>query len=88
LGGNVPYYRVLLPVANPEHVEQLASLAAVLAKANEGGVLALHVRGGLVSAKQIPPVLQRVEQIVSQTGVPVQAMPSQPHLPASSIHGS
>lgn len=64
-------YHVLLPVANPKHVEQLALLAAMLAKANEGDVLALHVQGGLVSAGQVPPVLQRAQQIVSQAGVPV-----------------
>jgi uncharacterized hydrophobic protein (TIGR00271 family) len=64
-------YHVLLSVANPGHVEQLASLAAMLAKANEGDVLALHVQGSRASAERVPPVLQRAEQIVSQTGVPV-----------------
>jgi len=40
-------YRVLLPVANPEHVEHLASRAAVLARANDGQVLSLHVQSDL-----------------------------------------
>ena len=67
-------YRVLLPVANPEHVEQLASLAAALAQANEGQVLALHVQGdpSAVGA-EFHTVLKRAEQIVAQTGVPVHA---------------
>jgi APA family basic amino acid/polyamine antiporter len=52
-------YRVLLPVANPEHVEQLASLAAVLAQANNGQVLVLHVQSDPAAVEQISPVLKR-----------------------------
>jgi len=66
-------FRVLLPVANPEHVEQLASLAA-LSKANDGQVLALHVQSDPFAAEQVPPVLKRAEQIVAEAGVPVRAI--------------
>jgi len=67
-------YRVLLPVANLEHVEQLASLAAALAQANEGQVLALHIQSDPSAVEQIPPVLRRAEQIVAEAGIPVRAI--------------
>ena len=67
-------FRVLLPVANPEHVEQLASLAAVLAQANDGQVLALHIQSDPSAIEPIPPVLKRAEQIVAEAGVPVRAI--------------
>jgi len=67
-------FRVLLPVANPEHVEQLASLAAALAKANDGLVLALHVQSDPSAVEQVPPVLKRAEQIVAEAGIPVRTI--------------
>jgi uncharacterized hydrophobic protein (TIGR00271 family) len=67
-------YCVLLPVANPEHVEQLASLAVALAQANGGQVLALHVQSDPSAVEQVPPVLERAEQIVAEAGIPVRAI--------------
>lgn len=76
-------FRVLLPVAKPERVEQLAPLAAALATANNGEVLAMHVT---VVPRQLPlhtgrhfiqsswPTVNRAQEIVSAAGVPVHSM--------------
>ena len=74
-------YRVLLPVANPEHVEPLAALAAALAQANGGQVIVLHVQvtplalaGSVPSADHIPAVVKHAEQIVAEAGIPVRTI--------------
>jgi uncharacterized hydrophobic protein (TIGR00271 family) len=76
-------FRVLLPVVKPERAEQLAPLAAALAGANEGEVLAIQVE---VVPQQLPlrngwhfgeaawPVVGRAEQIVAGAGVPAHSM--------------
>ena len=87
-------FRVLLPVAKPERVEQLAPLAAILAEANQGEVLAMHVT---VVPRQLPlrtgrhlvqparPMVHRAQEIVAAAGVPVHSMMRIGHEAASGI---
>jgi uncharacterized hydrophobic protein (TIGR00271 family) len=76
-------FRVVLPVAKLERVEQLSPLAAALAAAHDGEVLALHVE---VIPPQLPltngrefaarewPAVQRAKEIVTAANVPVYGM--------------
>jgi uncharacterized hydrophobic protein (TIGR00271 family) len=76
-------FRVLLPVAKPERMEQLAPLAAALASADDGEVLAMHVEivprqlplsNGRHIAERAWPVVRRAQEIVAAAGVPVHSM--------------
>ena len=76
-------FRVLLPLAKPERVDQLAPLATALAAAGDGEVLSMHVevvppqlplRTGRRFAERARPVLQHAEQVVSAAGVPAHSM--------------
>jgi uncharacterized hydrophobic protein (TIGR00271 family) len=87
-------FRVLLPVAKPERMEQLAPLAAALASADDGEVLAMHVEvvprqlplsNGRHIAEQAWPVVKRAQEIVAAAGVPVHSMLRVGHDAASGI---
>jgi uncharacterized hydrophobic protein (TIGR00271 family) len=87
-------FRVLLPVGKPERVEQLAPLAAALAEANNGEVIAMHVEvvppqlplsNGLQFTEHAWPPLKRALQIVSEAHVPVHSLMRLGHDAASGI---
>ena len=76
-------FRVLLPVAKPERVEQLSPLAAALAAAHDGEVLAMHVevippqlplKNGRSFAERVWPSVRRAKEIVAEAHVPVHGM--------------
>ncbi len=76
-------YSVMVPVANESHVHQLARLGALLAKANDGELFALHVvrvpqqvglSDGRTFLRQGRPLLEEVIKIGQQYDVPVHTM--------------
>jgi uncharacterized hydrophobic protein (TIGR00271 family) len=76
-------FRVLLPVAKPERADQLAPLAAALAGAGDGEVLAMYIEvvprqlplsNGWRIAEQAWSLVERAREIVAAAGVPVHSM--------------
>ncbi len=76
-------YSVMVPVANESHVHQLARLGALLAKANDGELFALHVvrvpqqvglSDGRTFLRQGRPLLEEVISVGQHYDVPVHTM--------------
>ena len=64
-------FRVLLAVANPETVDQLAGLAAAIAARHQGEVQVLHVFLAAVDRNHEDwPVVDRAVEVVTEAGVP------------------
>jgi nucleotide-binding universal stress UspA family protein len=73
-------YSVLVPVANPEQSRVMGQIGAIIAQANQGEVLALHVMkippqmtlsDGRLMLKEGRPMLETVIQQAKQRDVPV-----------------
>jgi uncharacterized hydrophobic protein (TIGR00271 family) len=76
-------FRVLLPIAKPERADQLAPLAAALASASDGEVLAMYTEvvprqlplsNGWRIAEQAWQLVERAREIVAAAGVPAHSM--------------
>jgi len=88
-------YRVLVPVANPEHSRALIDLAAMIARSQGGEVVLLHV---IIVPEQTPlrvgrryvskareEVLDRASDMVAERDVPSSAIVRIGHSPAQAI---